>query len=184
MDSVLVNFFEASGLTFLISSLQVFFSWLFIYRRADVKALSKELEKSKKELDTLQKNDDFKDEKKRAKRIKKLKADIQYIGAQYSRKTVLVSMILMASSFIFNRSCASLFEGKVCAYLPFTPFPFLTKFTHRGLESSDMSEAGFTFIYWATFSLFKDILTNIFGFAKHQSSPLAMLMQNSVNNNK
>ena len=182
MDSVLLNFLEASGITFAISSLQVFLSWLFIYRRPVVKQLSKELEKSKSELEELQRNDEVKDEKKRAKRIKALQAQVQRLTGEYSRKTVFVSMLILGSSLIMNRSCASLFEGKVCAYLPFTPFPILTRFTHRGLESSDMTEAGFTFIYWATFSLFREILSNIFNFTKHQSNPLSYLMQQQQNN--
>lgn len=73
---------------------------------------------------------------------------------------MLTAMFHLASFFMLKTS----YDGIVVARLPFVPFTFLHKITHRNLEGDDMAECSFIFIYMLCSMSIKPNLQKLLGF--------------------
>ena len=103
-------------------------------------------------------------EKKLAKKIKKLKEEIKSIQQDLTKRSSWSNFALMGLLLVINRLTRSYFEGHICCKIPFTPWTFIQRITHGGIDSTDMTDGSFNFIYWLSAILFKDAMNRIFGF--------------------
>ena len=76
--------------------------------------------------------------------------------------------------FGFSRAFRSMFEGKVCIKIPFKPWGIITKISHGGLDTDDMSDGSYMFVYWLSNMFFKECLNRVFGFVLPSSGMNAM----------
>ena len=148
------------------SVLNVFLSWFFIFRHKSFDDMNKSLEKKKSDLAELKKTveNDEKNEKRLQKRFKKLEQEVNSLQSALTQKTVYSSLFLNIFLFQFNRLIKATFDGKIIAKIPFEPFSLVTKITHSGLDSDDMTDGNFQVVYWLGTTLFKDVLMRWFGF--------------------
>lgn len=72
--------------------------------------------------------------------------------------------------FMLYRTVASSYSGLVVARLPFLPFKMLRGFTHRGLESEDIRDCGFGFIYSLATMALKQNIPKLLGFSAPRSA--------------
>jgi calcium load-activated calcium channel len=72
--------------------------------------------------------------------------------------------------FMLYRNVSSSYTGVVVAQLPFLPFEILSTLTHRGLESENVRDCGFSFIYTLTTMAFKQNVPKLMGFAPPRSA--------------
>jgi len=140
-------------------------SWFFIFRHKSFEVQTANLEKRKKELEEAKAVQTDDGDKKQQKKIKRIEDEINNISTQITTKTFRFTMVLNILLFVINRTLKAVFEGVVVAKIPFAPFGLLTKITHSGLETDDISDANYQFIYWIGTTIFKDALNRFFGYS-------------------
>ena len=79
--------------------------------------------------------------------------------------TAIVGLFIVAFVSTMHNS----YHGIVCAKLPFTPFGFLQRVTHRGLPGNDPTDCSMIAIYIMSSMIFRENLTKILGFAPKSS---------------
>lgn len=159
--------FLSIGTSIAGSVLQVFLSWLLIYRRRYIQDQKALLEKKQDELEKAELAQDTEDgsEKKLAKRVKKLKEEIKSIQQDLTKKTAWQNFAMMGFLLVFNMATRQYFSGRICCKIPFTPFKMIQKITHGGIDNTDMTDGSYNLIYWMSAMLFREALNRIFGFS-------------------
>jgi hypothetical protein len=160
---LIVAFFSSLGSAISASLVNLFLAWLLLFRSAAFRAEVASLEKAKHQKEELRREGDP-DEKTRAKKIKRVDDNISEISKRLTMKNMRYNLLSVVFLFIFNRLLRSFFQGTIVARLPFEPISFLTRVTHRGIETEDLRDGNFEFVYWLGTLLFRDLLTKWFGF--------------------
>ena len=163
MDMFL-GFLAALGCSLLASLANSFVSWLLLFRFPSFRANAAVLEKKREELQQLKERDEDKIDRTTAKRIKRLESDISALGMEISRQSTVFNLVSGAMLFGLNRVFRSAFQGMVIAKIPYEPFSLMTRLTHAGLETEDMHDGGFQYVYWLGSLMFRDVLTRWFRF--------------------
>ena len=146
-------------------------TWLLVYRtekyqklKLDVERQTKKLEKKKEAhgdatLDRTQK-------RKMEREEERLKST--------NRDLMLVKMkSMMAIGFVFTSLLSmfnSIFDGKVVAKLPFTPFSWIQGLSHRNLMGSDLTDCSFIFLYILCTMSIRQNIQKALGFAPSRAA--------------
>jgi hypothetical protein len=166
MDLIPAFLFSLGGAV-AASVINLFLSWLLLFRSATFRANVAYLEKMKRQAEDLRADAEM-DEKARAKKIKRLDDDIAVKSRELTMKNLRYHLISGVFVFVFNRVLRSFFQGVTVARLPFEPIALLARITHGGIETEDSRDGGFQFVYWLGTLLFRDVLTKWFGFQMPQ----------------
>lgn len=161
-------------------------TWLLVYR-------TKVYKDNKKEIDDLNKKLDEKKESLKAK-SKQQDKKIKFIESNLKQKNFDMMKTNMISMFIiglFTFYCISLFnglfQGIIVAKLPFLPFKFITRISHRGILTNDLTDCSFTFLYLLCNFSFRPIIQKLLGFAPQRSAnkmPDFFGLEDNNSNNK
>jgi hypothetical protein len=151
-------------LRFSASALNVFLSWLLLFRSATVRVQLGSLEKRQKTLEDLKGKGDDESDKSHAKKMKKVEEDISVITRDLNGKNIRYNIVSGVLLFLLNRVMRSGFEGVVVARLPFEPFALVKRAIHFGLETEDLGNGNFQVVYWLGTLFFRDIFNRFFGF--------------------
>jgi hypothetical protein len=165
---MITAFFLSLGSAILASVINVILSWLLLFRSATFRAQTTTLDKKKRQAEELREQADDGDDKTKAKKIKRLDDDIAMITKELSMKNMRFTIISGLFLFVFNRIIRSAFQGMVVARVPYEPIGFLARITHGGIETEDLRDGNFQFVYWLGSLLFRDVLTKWFGFQMPQ----------------
>ncbi|EAX98458.1 hypothetical protein TVAG_477310 [Trichomonas vaginalis G3] len=153
-----------------------FLSWVFIYRKENVQRLKKLHSQKTEQLNELkaESNDDEETEKKNAKRIKKLEIEIGKISQDISQAVMLPKMVLGILPWLIPFMLKDYFKNKVCLKLPFEVTSSLKFLTHRDLETEDLSDASFFFVFMLTNTWLKEAITKALDFYLPEQSMFDM----------
>ena len=156
--------------SFFASVLNVGLSWFFIFRHKSFDEQMTNLDKKKAELKELKLiiEEDIENEKKYQKKLKRLESDVNTMSTALSTKTIKYNLFLNVLIFIINKLIKSAFDGIVVSRIPFQPWNLITKITHAGLETDDLCDGNFQFVYWLGTLFFKDAMNRYFGFIMPQ----------------
>uniref|UniRef100_A0A7S0ZBL7 Calcium load-activated calcium channel n=1 Tax=Timspurckia oligopyrenoides TaxID=708627 RepID=A0A7S0ZBL7_9RHOD len=148
-------------------------SWYVLYRTDEykrnslrIKELNVNLEKEKSTLVALDKR------KAHEKKVARLEEDLKAATAELSRSkfklNIFVSMCYMVmyyylNNYVFNNSGPI---GKV----PFEPMFMAKSFVHRGIQSEDVKEIGFAFMYAISSMSVKANIQKALGFSPPRSN--------------
>ena len=86
-------------------------------------------------------------------------ADKQFLTGMGLRYTMLFALLGMLQFYVLS----SAFHGVVVARLPFTPFTMFSFMTHRGLEGTDLREAGWLVFFVLGNMGIKPLVTRLIG---------------------
>jgi hypothetical protein len=161
---IVATFLLALLCSFGASALNVFLSWLLLFRSAAVRLQISSLEKRQKALEDLKSKGEDESDKTHAKKIKKTEEDISVTTRELKGKNLKYTIVSGVLLLVLNRLMRSGFDGVVVAKLPFEPFPLLTRMTHSSLETEDLRDGSFQVVYWLGTLLFRDIFNRSFGF--------------------
>ncbi len=141
-----------------------FLTWMFIYRTKKYKETKKQIDTLKKKIELNKENIKGKN-KQLDKKVKKQESDLKYLNFSMML-TKMVSMFIIGLFTVFFISLFNgLFQGIVVAKLPFIPFKLLTKMSHNGILSNDLTDCAFMFLYVLCNISFRPIIQKILGFA-------------------
>lgn len=138
-------------------------NYYLVYSKDDYKYLVSNIKAQTKKLDKLNESMTFAckaQEKKKLQIEESLKAKTTELTMKKFKSTFLIGLFSILTIGYFS----SYFAGRVVAKLPFTPFGILQGITHRGLEGSDYTEAGFLLIYILTGIVLRSNVQKVFGF--------------------
>jgi hypothetical protein len=148
--------------------LNVFLSWLLLFKSEAFRQQSSSLEKKNRTLEDFKSKEAEEHDKAIEKKIKRLEDEIQNLTKDLSMKNMRYQIVSGLLLLVLNRLLKSPFDGVVVAKIPFQPFGLVGGLTHRGIESEDLTDANFQFVYWLGSLLFRDILNRAFGFQMPQ----------------
>lgn len=172
MSDLLFNFVLAMGVAFFSSSLSTFINWFLCYRTEKFQSESALIERKQEELKQLRsRDDDDGNERRIQKKIKHLEDEIALFSRNVSMMSMKSNMITMFCTLVINQLMKSYFMNCVVCKIPFEPFSLVTSMSHRGLETEDMTDGSYTFVYWLSTLVFRDVINKWFGF---KSPSLAM----------
>jgi hypothetical protein len=166
----ITGFILALLTAFSASGLNVFLSWLLLFRSAEFRRQANELEKKRKTIGDLKGKDDGSTDPATTKKIKRLEESCTALTKDLGAKNMRYTLVSGALLFVLNRLIRAQFDGIVVARIPFEPFSILQKVTHSGLETQDGRDGNFQFVYWLGTLLFRDALMRWFGFQIPQIS--------------
>jgi hypothetical protein len=175
----IVAFLLAFGTALFASSLNVFLSWLLLFRSAEFRRQAAELEKKQKAVEELKSKDQDASDQAAAKKTKRLENDIAALTKELTSKNMKYTVISGGLLFLLNRIVRGYFDGVIVARIPFEPFSLLQKITHAGIENQEGRDGNFQFVYWLGTLLFRDALMRWFGFQMPQLG-LAQQMANAA----
>ncbi|KAA8496898.1 Calcium load-activated calcium channel-like [Porphyridium purpureum] len=147
-------------------------SWLAVYRTDDFKRASARIvelnEKVAKEKELIVSIDRRKvHEKKIARMEEDLKSANEAVNKLKLRVTIFVSLCYAAAYYYLNNF---VFGKTALARVPFEPVSFFKGFVSRGLNSNDLQEVGFGFLYAISSTAIKSNMTKLLGHAPPRSS--------------
>lgn len=164
-------------------------SWLLIYRTSTYKSLTESISKTSKKVETLKASgsgnslstagstssggSDSSINKSRSKKIDKIKNKMRDANQSLSvikfQSGALVAISLLLVFTLLN----SIFDGQVVAKLPFEPYPFFQRLTHRNLPGTDVTDCAMVFIYTLCSLSIRPNLQKLLGFAPPRSAASA-----------
>ncbi|CAL0322776.1 unnamed protein product [Lupinus luteus] len=154
------------GISFCTAIICEAISWVLIYRTNSYNNLRSSIDKASKKLETM-KTDSNKIyiKKSKTKKIDRVETSLKESSRDLSlfkfKSGGVVAMVLFVVFGLLN----SLFEGKVVAKLPFTPFGLVMKMSHRGLQGTDPTDCSMAFLYFLCSISIRTNLQKFLGFA-------------------
>ncbi|BFU24908.1 hypothetical protein EHI8A_017360 [Entamoeba histolytica HM-1:IMSS-B] len=98
--------------------------------------------------------------KKKREKLEKDQATIKQQIAFHKFKPMILNLVFMIASTI---AVNYMFKPVKVGKLPFQPFSFFTKVTHRNLPGDDMTDCSLFFFYVLMRMAFKPIMAKLFG---------------------
>eukprot|EP00607_Mallomonas_marina_P001512 CAMPEP_0182427844 /NCGR_PEP_ID=MMETSP1167-20130531/20210_1 /TAXON_ID=2988 /ORGANISM="Mallomonas Sp, Strain CCMP3275" /LENGTH=143 /DNA_ID=CAMNT_0024610383 /DNA_START=164 /DNA_END=595 /DNA_ORIENTATION=- len=102
---------------------------------------------------------DPKEEKKRLKVKRELRIDTAKLQAYRMGSVVILAVVML----VVYQALRTYYDGVIIAKLPFTPFNPVTRLTHAGIQSDDLTDCGMTFIYTLCSMAFRPNIQKLFG---------------------
>lgn len=103
--------------------------------------MKSQIEKTYEEIEKLKR--DGKDFKKCQRLEKEMKRDNTLLAGMKLYSMIFLSIIM----YVVYQMLRNYYKGVIVAKLPFVPFSLLTKMTHAGLETTDMTDCSMVSIY-------------------------------------
>jgi uncharacterized membrane protein (DUF106 family) len=157
-------------ISFSTASAGEFLNWLMVYRTENYKRLKAEIEKQGKKLDKRKENMgelvDKSLKRKLDREEERLKANNRDLSMAKMKSMFFVGFVFTTILGMFN----SIFQGRVVAKLPFTPFSMIQNLSHRNLEGDDMSDCSFIFLYILSTMSLRANIQKCLGFAPPRSA--------------
>ncbi|KAK4378068.1 hypothetical protein RND71_004364 [Anisodus tanguticus] len=149
-------------------------SYLLIYRTTSYKSLKSTIDKASKKLETMKTNNDpipsILTKKSKTKKIDRVETSLKESTRDLSLFKFKSGFVVAVVLFMVFGFLNSLFEGKVVAKLPFTPFKIVQKMSHRGLPGDDMTDCSMAFLYFLCSISFRTNLQKFLGFSPPRGS--------------
>merc|ERR1711934_45534 len=155
-------------------------SWVLIYRKDSYHRLVENLKKEQSKLDKKLEEDENGSSNRRGRSQKPMKEQAKYKRGDARIKemhrelqtTRMSSMMVIAVVMIVVFSTLSqMYDAKVTAKLPFTPFGFIQGISHRNVPGEDMTDCSFVFLYALTSLAIRANLQKALGFTPPPSPP-------------
>ncbi|KAI3387420.1 hypothetical protein SNEBB_000951 [Seison nebaliae] len=124
-------------------------TWFAVYRTPQFKRLTDEVDRRTKKVHKKKPNgtDPIAIDPKARKRLEKDEERLKAVNKELTifrmKSNFAIGFVFMALLGVLN----SIFEGRIVAYLPFTPFALIRGLSHRGLPGTNYQECSFIFIY-------------------------------------
>ncbi|KAG1653833.1 Calcium load-activated calcium channel [Nymphon striatum] len=122
-------------------------TWLLVYRTEKYQKLKSEVEKQSKKLEkkkeVLGDNIDKHHKKKIEREEERLKNNNRDLSLVKMKSMFAIGLAFTALLSMFN----SIFDGRVVAQLPFTPFSWIRGLSHRNLPGENYTDCSFIFLY-------------------------------------
>ncbi|KAK4346063.1 hypothetical protein RND71_036239 [Anisodus tanguticus] len=149
-------------------------SYLLIYRTTSYKSLKFTIDKASKKLETMKTNNDpipsILTKKSKTKKIDRVETSLKESTRDLSLFKFKSGFVVAVVLFMVFGFLNSLFEGKVVAKLPFTPFKIVQKMSHRGLPGDDMTDCSMAFLYFLCSISIRTNLQKFLGFSPPRGS--------------
>lgn len=152
-------------------------SWLLIYRTASYKTLRSSIDKAAKKLETMKTEANpgkIIVKKSKTKKIDRVETSLKESSRDLSlfkfKSGAVVALVLFVVFGLLN----SLFEGKVVAKLPFRPFGFVMKMSHRGLQGDDATDCSMAFLYFLCSISIRTNLQKFLGFSPPRGASVGL----------
>ncbi|KAJ8570346.1 hypothetical protein K7X08_037318 [Anisodus acutangulus] len=149
-------------------------SYLLIYRTTSYKSLKSTIDKASKKLETMKTNNDpipsILTKKSKTKKIDRVETSLKESTRDLSLFKFKSGFVVAVVLFMVFGFLNSLFEGKVVAKLPFTPFKIVQKMSHRGLPGDDMTDCSMAFLYFLCSISIRTNLQKFLGFSPPRGS--------------
>lgn len=110
------------------------------------------------------------EQKSKAKKVALLEEQLRVRNQELMMVKFKSMFFLSATMIIIYNLLSGMYEGRVVAKLPFTPFPFIRGITHRGLPGTDWTDCSSAFIYALCSLSIRSNVTKFFGFAPKGSN--------------
>jgi hypothetical protein len=146
-------------------------NWLLVYRTATYKNLRSNIDKATKKLEVMKGQPapavKAKGKNKKIDRVDSyLKNTNQLLSMSKFRTSFIVYIIMFLVFSIMN----TLFDGKMVAKLPFTPFPFMRPLSHRNLPGEDFRDCSMVFLYAIAGTALRSNVQKLLGFSPPRPS--------------
>eukprot|EP00245_Coleochaete_scutata_P007628 TRINITY_DN23120_c0_g1_i1.p1 TRINITY_DN23120_c0_g1~~TRINITY_DN23120_c0_g1_i1.p1 ORF type:complete len:183 (+),score=39.50 TRINITY_DN23120_c0_g1_i1:90-638(+) len=145
-------------------------SWLIIYRTPGYKNLRTSIDKTSKKLETMKSMNSSGKKSSKAKKMDRFENSLKDANRDLTFAKFRSGAVVAISLVLVFGLLSSLFEGKPVAKLPFTPFVFIQKMTHRGLPGDDPTDCSMAFLYFLCSMAIRSNLQKILGFAPPRSA--------------
>ncbi|CAM9382029.1 unnamed protein product [Choristocarpus tenellus] len=143
--------FDHLSLTDLATTLSQAMGWYLLYRKEKYLNIKKRIERTAKELE--QKNNELialGDEKKKDRNQKaatRLDKELKGIVAEYYAMKMFPTLVAGALTFGLMLAVNRNYKGIVIVRLPFEPFTFIRRITHRNLDGEDFTEGSVALVF-------------------------------------
>ena len=145
-------------------------TWLLVYRTEKYKRLKSDVERESKKLERKKEIHGDSLEKSYKKKIERSEEKLK----NNNRDLSLVKMKSMfATGFAFTALLSmfnNIFDGRIVAYLPFTPTSWIQGLSHRNLSGDDYSECSFIFLYILCTMSIRQNVQKLLGLAPSRSA--------------
>lgn len=145
-------------------------TWVLVYRTEKYQKLKGEVEKQSKKLERRKEIHGDSMDKSHKKKIERDEERLK----NNNRDLSLVKMKSMfATGFAFTALLSmfnSIFDGRVCARLPFLPISWIQGLSHRNLPGEDYTECSFIFLYILCTMSIRQNIQKLLGFAPSRAA--------------
>eukprot|EP00897_Mesotaenium_endlicherianum_P004922 jgi/Mesen1/4458/ME000227S03478 len=145
-------------------------SWILIYRTAKYKNILSSLDRNSKKVEILKGKSPLAAKKSKSKKIDRFESSLKDANQSLSSFKFQSGGVVGITLLLIFGLLSSLFDGKAVAKLPFVPFRFFQKMTHRGLPGEDATDCAMVFFYMLCSISIRPNLQKLLGFSPPRSA--------------
>ncbi|GBG89696.1 hypothetical protein CBR_g49549 [Chara braunii] len=146
-------------------------SWILIYRTAGYKSLRSSIDKTSKKLEIMKSSSTAAAGKKsRSRKMDRFESSLKNSNRDLSMAKLKSGAVVAVTMVILYGFLNTMFEGKTVAKIPFEPFNFVQRMSHRGLPGNDPTDCSMAFLYFLCSLAIRSNLQKLLGFAPPRSA--------------
>lgn len=138
-------------------------AWAVVYRTARYEGMKAVIKRTSRKVEGRQKRS--KGGQLRDKKKDRYETSLKEATSHMTQAKVQLGVVTSVTLLVVFGYLSSLFDGKVVAKLPFKPFSFLQKVSHRSLPGDDATDCAMAFVYMLCSMSIRPNLQKLLGFA-------------------
>eukprot|EP00475_Leptophrys_vorax_P000876 TRINITY_DN10464_c0_g1_i2.p1 TRINITY_DN10464_c0_g1~~TRINITY_DN10464_c0_g1_i2.p1 ORF type:complete len:185 (-),score=20.43 TRINITY_DN10464_c0_g1_i2:260-814(-) len=161
------------AISLVAAALCEFISWVLIYRTPSYRTLRQSIDRTSRRVETMKERQSTTaatSRKTANKKIERFEQSLKDANQALSRVKFQSGAVVAVSLLIVFGLLNTLFDGKPVAKLPFKPWAFFQRMTHRNLPGDDPTDCAMVFLYMLCSMSIRPNLQKLLGFAPPRSA--------------